>query len=84
MKIDEIVTVLESFAPTALQESFDNCGLLVGNRHREATGVLLCVDVTESIVDEAIDLGCNMIVAHHPLIFKGIKNSTDRHTSNAV
>ena len=41
MKIDEIVTVLESFAPTALQESFDNCGLLVGNRHREATGVLL-------------------------------------------
>ena len=73
MKIDEIVTVLESFAPTALQESFDNCGLLVGNRHREATGVLLCVDVTESIVDEAIDLGCNMIVAHHPLIFKGIK-----------
>ena len=47
MKIDEIVTVLESFAPTALQESFDNCGLLVGNRLREATGVLLCVDVAE-------------------------------------
>ncbi len=73
MQISQITDTLESFAPIALQESFDNCGLLVGNPQCEATGVLLCIDVVENIVDEAIASGCNLIVAHHPLIFRGIK-----------
>lgn len=73
MKIYDIINILEAFAPTALQEGFDNCGLLVGNSSREATGAMLCIDVTENVVDEAIDKGCNIIIAHHPLIFKGIK-----------
>ena len=73
MQISQITNTLESFAPIALQESFDNCGLLVGNPQCEATGVLLCIDVVENIVDEAIASGCNLIVAHHPLIFRGIK-----------
>lgn len=73
MKIYDIINILEEFAPTALQEGFDNCGLLVGNSSKEATGAILCIDVTENVVDEAIDKGCNIIIAHHPLIFKGIK-----------
>ena len=73
MQISQITDTLESFAPIALQESFDNCGLLVGNPQCEATGVLLCIDVVENIVDEAIASGCNLIVAHHPVIFRGIK-----------
>lgn len=84
MQISQITDTLESFAPIALQESFDNCGLLVGNPQCEATGVLLCIDVVENIVDEAIASGCNLIVAHHPLIFRGIKNLTVKPTSNVV
>lgn len=76
MTIAEVTSALEAFAPLALQEDYDNCGLQVGNRSAECHGALLCVDVTPAIVDEAVARGCNLIVSHHPLIFKGLKRIT--------
>ena len=78
MKIKEIVSALERFAPLPLQDGFDNAGLQVGLTEAEATGALLWLDVTEAVVDEAITLGYNLIVSHHPLIFKGYKSITGR------
>ncbi len=59
--------------PLSLQESYDNCGLQVGDREREIQSALLCVDLTEAVVQEAVDLGCGLIVTHHPPLFKGLK-----------
>ena len=79
MNVQTIVNQLESFAPLAFQEDFDNCGLLIGNRHQTVEGILICLDVTEAVVDEAITTKHNMIVCHHPLIFKGLKSLTGRN-----
>ena len=76
MKIREVVDALERFAPLPLQESFDNAGLQVGLTEAEVSGALLCLDVTEAVVDEAVALGCNLIVSHHPLIFRALKHIT--------
>lgn len=76
MRISDITSAIEEFAPLSLQEGYDNSGMQIGDSCREATGVLLCVDVTEDIVDEAIENGINLIISHHPLIFKGIKRIT--------
>lgn len=73
MKLKQLLFFLEGIAPLALQESYDNAGLLVGNPESEISGVLITLDSTEEIVDEAIEKGCNVIVAHHPIIFKGLK-----------
>lgn len=73
MKIKDITNYLESIAPASLQESYDNAGLIVGNPNTEVTGVLISLDSTEDIVDEAIEKGCNLIVAHHPIVFFGLK-----------
>lgn len=73
MKIQDITRCLESFAPLSLQESYDNCGLIVGNPQQEVTKALLCLDSTEAVVDEAIATGCNLIIAHHPIVFSGLK-----------
>lgn len=78
MKIKEITGAIENFAPLYLQEGFDNAGMQVGNVDQEITGVLLCTDVVEDIVDEAIECGANLIVSHHPLIFKGLKKIVGR------
>lgn len=78
MKIKEIVSALERFAPLPLQDGFDNAGLQIGLTEAEAAGALLCLDVTEAIIDEAISLGCNLIISHHPLIFKGFKSLTGK------
>ena len=78
MNIKEIIAALERFAPLPLQDGFDNAGLQVGLTEAEATGALLCLDVTEAVVDEAITLGFNLIISHHPLIFKGYKSITGR------
>lgn len=78
MKIKEIVTALERFAPLPLQDGFDNAGLQIGLTEAEATGALLCLDVTEAILDEAIALGYNLVISHHPLIFKGYKSITGK------
>ncbi|MBN2742308.1 MAG: Nif3-like dinuclear metal center hexameric protein [Marinilabiliaceae bacterium] len=64
---------METFAPLALQEGYDNCGLQVGSPLDVVTGILVCLDVTDEVIDEAIALDCNMIVSHHPLIFGGLK-----------
>lgn len=77
MNIKEVVTTLESFAPLPLQESYDNAGLQVGLTATEVSGVLLCLDVTEKVIDEAVAKGCNLIVAHHPLLFRGLKQISD-------
>jgi dinuclear metal center YbgI/SA1388 family protein len=73
MNIKEITTLLEKFAPLSLQESYDNAGLIVGNETDEVSGILICLDSTEDIVDEAIEKNCNLIIAHHPIIFSGLK-----------
>ena len=79
MKIKEIISALERFAPLPLQESYDNAGLQVGlTAEQEASGALLCLDVTEEVIREAIDLGCNLIVSHHPLLFRPLKQVTER------
>ena len=75
-KIKDIANALEMFAPLPLQDGFDNAGLQIGLTEAEVTGVLLCLDVTESVVDEAIASGCNLIVSHHPLIFSPLKRIT--------
>ncbi|MDE6498209.1 MAG: Nif3-like dinuclear metal center hexameric protein [Muribaculaceae bacterium] len=77
MLIGHIIEAIESLACPALQESWDNSGLQVGDAGEECTGVMLCVDCTEAVINEAAEKGCNLIVSHHPLIFKGIKHITD-------
>lgn len=76
MRLTEITDILEKWAPPTLQESYDNCGLQVGNWNSEISGALICLDVTEAVIEEAIELGLNLIIAHHPIIFSGIKKLT--------
>lgn len=78
MKIKEVISALEMFAPLPLQDGFDNAGLQIGLTDVEATGALLCLDVTEAVIDEAVSMGYNLIVAHHPLLFKGYKSITGK------
>ncbi|NOQ72612.1 MAG: Nif3-like dinuclear metal center hexameric protein [Crocinitomix sp.] len=73
MTIAEITNYLEGLAPLSSQESYDNAGLIVGDRKTTITNALIALDCTEEIVDEAIDKGCNLIIAHHPIVFKGLK-----------
>ena len=72
-----MLNALERFAPLPLQESWDNAGLQVGLTETEVSGALLCLDVNERIVDEAVRKGCNLIVSHHPLLFRGLKTISD-------
>jgi dinuclear metal center YbgI/SA1388 family protein len=78
MKIKEIIAYLESLAPLSSQASYDNCGLIVGNSETEITSALICLDSTEAIIDEAIEKGCNLIIAHHPIVFSGLKKITGK------
>lgn len=75
-KVKDIAKAIEDFAPLSLKESWDNPGLQVGDPEMDVTGVLLCLDVTEDIMLEAIRRDCNMVVSHHPLIFGGLKKLT--------
>ena len=85
MLISDIVVHLESLAPLAYQESYDNAGLLTGSGGWECTGVLTTLDATEEVVMEAIARGCNLIVAHHPIIFGGLKKiSSGNYVGRAV
>jgi len=79
MTVQDICTAMEEWAPLAWQESYDNAGLLIGNRQTHLTGVLISLDCTEAVVDEAIAKGCNMIVSHHPILFKGLKSLTGKN-----
>ncbi len=79
MKIKEIIKVLEEMAPLAYAEDFDNVGILVGNQDNEATGVLVCHDALESVIDEATTKKCNLVVCFHPILFSGIKKITGKN-----
>ncbi len=76
MKVKDITKILEDFAPLNYQESYDNSGLIVGDYSMELKGVLISLDITEEVIDEAIKENCNMIVSHHPIIFSGLKSLT--------
>ena len=77
MKIKQVLEALEQFAPLPLQESWDNAGLQIGLTEAEVSGALLCLDVTETVIDEAVRKGCNLVVSHHPLLFRGLKQVAD-------
>ncbi len=76
LKARDIIDVLEQKAPPVYQEAYDNSGLLTGSRSIEISGVLVCLDCTEEVIDEAINKKCNLIIAHHPILFKGLKKLT--------
>src|SRR5438045_9437119 len=78
MKIAEVIQILEQLAPLCYQESYDNAGLLTGNVSWDCTGIICTLDTTEAVVLEAKQKNCNLIVAHHPIIFRGLKKITGR------
>ena len=85
MKVKEVIKVIEDFAPLSIQEGWDNSGLCIGSPDAEVTSVLLGLDCTPELVDEAIACGADMIVTHHPLIFSGLKKiSPDDQVGGAV
>src|SRR5215207_4132143 len=73
MKIGDLISAIEIFAAPELQEDYDNAGLITGNGLWDCTGVLCTLDVTVDVIKEAMMEKCNLIVAHHPIIFKGLK-----------
>ena len=77
MKLREVIAALEHLAPLRLQDEWDNSGLQVGFPEAEIDSVLVCLDITEAVVDEAIAAKCNLIVSHHPLIFKALRQVSD-------
>ena len=84
MKLKEIVSYIESIAPLAYQEDYDNAGLIVGNPDMELSGALLTVDVTEEIIDEAIKKNLNLILTHHPIAFSGLKKITGKNFTERI
>lgn len=78
MTIKELTNILAEIAPLQYQESYDNCGLLTGDVNSEVSKILVTLDCTEAVIDEAIANGCNVVVAHHPIIFSGLKKITGR------
>ena len=78
MKIKEVTDFLETIAPLEYQERYDNAGLIVGDKGVEFKGAVICLDTNEEVVDEAIELGYNLVIAHHPIIFQGIKKLTGK------
>lgn len=84
VKIKDIAAAIEEFAPLRYQEDYDNAGLQVGDPDEQVTAILLCLDVTEDILAEAKKRSCNLIVSHHPLIFKGLKNLTGKDQTQRI
>ena len=78
MKLRELTTFLESLAPLDYQEDYDNSGLIIGNPDKEVTGALISLDCTEAVVDEAIAVGYNLVISHHPIVFRGLKKFTGK------
>jgi dinuclear metal center YbgI/SA1388 family protein len=79
MHIKDIIEFLESTAPSFLQEKYDNSGLICGSENEKVSGIILCLDSIEAVVDEAIENNCNLIIAHHPIIFSGLKRLTGKN-----
>jgi len=84
MILFELTTFLNTDIPLSLQESYDNCGLLIGDATTEITGALICLDVTSEVLDEAIQKNCNLVISHHPLIFSGIKSLTGKNDTEKI
>ena len=82
MKVKEVIKVIEDFAPLSIQEGWDNSGLCIGSQDAEVTSVLLGLDCTPELVDEAVACGADMIVTHHPLIFSGLKKISPEPTTH--
>ena len=82
MQIKAFIKSLEEWAPLQFQESYDNAGLIVGDPEANCTGILCSLDCTEAVIEEAIQKRCNLIVSHHPIIFKGIKQFSGDHYVN--
>ncbi|TKC04924.1 Nif3-like dinuclear metal center hexameric protein [Pedobacter frigoris] len=78
MRLSSLIKYLEDYAPSNYQEDYDNSGLIIGNVNQEIQGALVALDCTEAIVDEAITHGCNLIITHHPIVFKGLKRITGK------
>ena len=78
MVVRDVIKHLEALSPLAYAEDFDNVGLLVGDKNKLVTGVLVTLDTLESVVDEAIAQNCNLIVSFHPIVFKGLKTFTGK------
>lgn len=79
MQIKDIINFLEDWAPSSLQEPYDNSGLILGDQTDEASAALITLDVTEAVIDEAITKDCSFIIAHHPLVFSGVKRIGKHH-----
>jgi dinuclear metal center YbgI/SA1388 family protein len=79
MQIAEVIQFLESIAHPSLQESYDNAGLITGSAGWECSGIICSLDATEEVIKEAIDKKCNLVVAHHPIIFSGLKKITGKN-----
>ena len=79
MKINEVISLLEELSPLSYSEDFDNTGLLLGDLNTEVSGILVTLDTLESVVDEAINNDCNLIVSFHPIIFSGLKKLTGKN-----
>ena len=84
MILSVITSYLNSTIPLSLQESYDNCGLLVGNPESDIKGALICLDITAEVLVEAIEKNCNLVISHHPLIFTGIKRVTGKRESEEL
>ena len=78
LKIKDIISEIERFAPLEHQEEYDNAGLIIGDKNNECTSVLLTIDTTEEVVEEAQKLGANLIISHHPVVFSGLKKITGK------
>ena len=84
MKIKDLTNFLEKNAPLNLQEDYDNSGLLIGDKEMDITSALICIDSTEEVIDEAIENGCNLVIAHHPIIFTGIKKLNGKNYTERI
>jgi len=84
MKLIELTEFLESIAPLAFQEEYDNSGLLAGSPEKEITAALVCLDITPQVIEEAINRGCNLIISHHPFIFHGLKRISPGNTQSDI
>ena len=79
MKIKDTLAILEEMAPLGYAESFDNVGLLVGDSNANLTGILVCHDALETVIDEAIAQKCNLVVCFHPILFSALKKITEKN-----
>ena len=77
MRVKDVVSLIEQLAPLHYQESYDNSGLTAGNPNDEVTGIMLCLDVTDAVLEQAHSEGLSMVISHHPLVFKPLKRLTD-------